>query len=155
MSQRAAWQLERLGFANVYDFVVGKAYWLASGRPTVRSSEIARVGSSITASVTALVDDTVAVVRQSMAGPLSDVVVIDERRIVLGRVRSSDLEAAIGTDLIGEIMRLGPTTIRPDELVGAVTERMADRGVASLLVTQPTGELIGKFVPSGDQASDA
>jgi 3-mercaptopyruvate sulfurtransferase SseA len=38
MSQRAAWQLERLGFAQVYDFVVGKAHWLASGRPTIRSS---------------------------------------------------------------------------------------------------------------------
>ena len=117
MSQRAAWQLERLGFLDVYDFVVGKAYWLASGRPTVRSSEIARVGSSVTPSATAAVDDQVEAIR-AMASP-SDVVVIDERRIVVGRVRASDLEAAIGTDLIGEIMRLGPTTIRPDELLGA------------------------------------
>lgn len=154
MSQRAAWQLERLGFSDVYDFVVGKAYWLASGRPTIRSSEIARVGSSVTPSATAVVDDRVEAIREPMAPP-SDVVVIDERRIVIGRVRASDLEAAIGTDSIGEIMRLGPTTIRPDELESAVTERMVDRGVASLLVTRPTGELIGQFVPSGDQASDA
>lgn len=151
MSQRAAWQLERLGFSDVYDFVVGKAYWLASGRPTVRSSEIARVGSSVTASATALVDDKVEAIREPMASP-SDVVVIDERRIVIGRVRASDLEAAVGTDLIGEIMRLGPTTIRPDELVDAVSKRMANRGVGSLLVTRPTGELLGQFVPSEMEA---
>lgn len=151
MSQRAAWQLERLGFSDVYDFVVGKAYWLASGRPTVRSSEIARVGSSVTASATALVDDKVQAIRESMASP-SDVVVIDERRIVIGRVRASDFEAAVGTDLIGEIMRLGPTTIRPDELVDAVSKRMANRGVGSLLVTRPTGELLGQFVPSEMEA---
>jgi CBS domain-containing protein len=132
----------------VYDFVVGKAYWLASGRPTIRSNEIARVGSSVTPAATALIDDPVAAIRQSMVGSLSDVVVVDERRIVLGRVRSSDLDAAGGTDLMGQIMRLGPTTIRPDELVNAVTERMADRGVGSLLVTRPTGELIGQFTPS-------
>lgn len=151
MSQRAAWQLERLGFSDVYDFVVGKAYWLASGRPTVRSSEIARVGSSVTASATAEVDDQVQAIRESMAAP-SDVVVIDERGIVIGRVRASDLEAAIGTDLIGDIMRLGPTTIRPDELVDAVSERMANKSVRSLLVTRPTGELLGQFVRSEMEA---
>lgn len=154
MSQRAAWQLERLGFANVYDFVVGKAYWLASGRPTIRTSEIARVGSCVTPASAALVDDSVEAVRRSMVGPLVDVVVTDEHRIVLGRVRAADLGAAAGTDSIGEIMRLGPTTIRPDELVGVVTERMADRGVGSLLVTRPTGELIGQFVPSREEAGD-
>lgn len=153
MSQRAAWQLERLGFATVYDFVVGKAYWLASGRPTVRSNGIARVGSSVTPAATALIDDSVAVVRQSMAGSPSDVVVVDERRIVLGRVRSSDLAGADGSDLMGEIMRLGPTTIRPDEPLNSVTKRMAAKGVGSLVVTRPTGELIGQFLPS-DEASD-
>lgn len=150
MSQRAAWQLERLGFTQVYDFVVGEAHWLASGRPTVRSSEVARVGSSVAPAATALIDDSVAAVRRSTAGSLTDVVVVDEGRIVLGRVRASDLEAANGTEQMGEIMRLGPTTIRPDELVNAVTDRMAAKSVRSVLVTRPTGELIGQFVLSED-----
>lgn len=154
MSQRAAWQLERLGFTQVFDFVVGKAHWLASGRPTIRTSEIARVGSRVASAVTASIEDSVATVRQSMTDPLTDVVVVDVRGILLGRVRRSDLDAADGTELMGEIMRLGPTTVRPDELVDAVTERMADRGVRSLLVTRPTGELIGWFIPGGG-ASDA
>lgn len=146
MSQRAAWQLERLGFTDVYDFVLGKAHWLASGRPTIRSEPIARVGSRVRAATTALVDDSVAAVRESTTGPHSDIVVVDPRGIVLGRVRRADIEGAEDADLMGEIMRLGPTTIRPDELVSAVTERMARRGVASLLVTRPTGELLGEFV---------
>jgi len=150
MSQRAAWQLERLGFTQVYDFVVGEAHWLASGRPTVRSSEVARVGSSVAPAATALIDDSVAAVRRSTAGSLTDVVVVDEGRIVLGRVSASDLEAANGTEQMGEIMRLGPTTIRPDELVNAVTDRMAAKSVRSVLVTRPTGELIGQFVLSED-----
>lgn len=154
MSQRAAWQLERLGFTNVYDFVVGKAYWLASGRPTIRAESIARVGSSVTAVVTAFIDDSVTAIRDSATGTLSDVVVVDQSGIVLRRVRRSDLEGAPGADLIGEIMRLGPTTIRPDELVSDVTDRMAKRGVGSLLVTRPTGELIGAFVPSQEDRDE-
>lgn len=102
----------------------------------------------MTAAVTAFVDDSVAAIRNSATGTLSDVVVIDHNRIVLGRVRGSDLEAAPGTDLIGEIMRLGPTTIRPDELVSEVTDQMVKKGVGLLLVTRPTGELVGAFVPS-------
>ena len=147
MSQRAAWQLERLGFAQVHDFVAGKAHWLASGRPTVRSSVIARVGSHITPAVTALADETVASARQAISGSSTDVVVVNALGIVLGRLRKSDLDAADGSDLLADVMRLGPTTVRPDEPLDAVTTRMVDRGVKSLLVTRPTGELIGWFIP--------
>ncbi len=121
MSQRAAWQLEHLGFAAVYDFVVGKAHWMASGRPTVRAEPIARVGSFVTAATTALVDDSAAAVRQTTSGTSSDVVIIDENRIVMGRVRRADLEAAADSDQMAQIQRPGPTTIRPDELASDVT----------------------------------
>src|SRR2546423_15188070 len=33
MSPRAAWRLEALGFEQVYDYVSGKADWLAHGLP--------------------------------------------------------------------------------------------------------------------------
>jgi rhodanese-related sulfurtransferase len=33
MSPRAAWQLEALGFKDVYDFVSGKAEWISRGLP--------------------------------------------------------------------------------------------------------------------------
>lgn len=51
-------------------------------------------------------------------------------------------------------MQLGPTTIRPYELVSEVTKRMATRGVSSLLVTRPTGELIGAFVPTEEDSDE-
>ncbi len=148
MSQRAAWQLERLGFDEVYDFVVGKAHWLASGRPTTRSAAIERVGSAVTAAVTAFVDDTVAVARETAAGSSRDIVVVNHRQIVAGKVRHSELEAANGTDLMGAIMRLGPTTIRPDELAKDVSQRMSNKDVKSILVTRTTGELLGEFAPT-------
>ena len=34
MSPRAAWRLESLGFAEVYDYVAGKLDWMAAGLPT-------------------------------------------------------------------------------------------------------------------------
>lgn len=154
MSQRAAWQLERFGFAEVYDFVVGKAHWMASGRPTVRSEPIARVGSFVTAATTAHVDDTVAAVRKTTCGTSCDVVIIDENRIVMGRVRRAELGAASDSDQMTQIMRPGPTTIRPDELVNDVTSRMARRGVTSILVTRPTGELLGEFAPNAEDRHD-
>lgn len=34
MSPRAVWQLEAMGFSDVYDFVDGKIEWLGHGLPT-------------------------------------------------------------------------------------------------------------------------
>jgi hypothetical protein len=34
MSPRAAWRLEQLGFAHVYDYTAGKVDWLAAGEPS-------------------------------------------------------------------------------------------------------------------------
>ncbi len=39
MSPRAAWRLEHFGFEEVYDYVLGKADWLAAGLPTDGSGE--------------------------------------------------------------------------------------------------------------------
>jgi len=145
MSQRAAWQLERLGFVQVHDFVLGKVHWLASGRPTVRADGPARVGQQLTDPTTGLLDDTVSAVTPRLQGPNDSLVVIDENRIVYGRVRRKDLDAAEGSAVMADIMRLGPTTIRPNEEADAVRERMAGRSVKALLVTKTTGELLGEF----------
>lgn len=56
----------------------------------------------------------------------------------------ADIEHSAET-AVTEVMRLGPTTIRPDELTDAVRARMANRNVRSLLVTTPKGELLGSF----------
>lgn len=43
-------------------------------------------------------------------------------------------------------MKVDPTTIRPHEVADDVRGRMAQRGVSSLIVTKPTGELMGEFM---------
>ncbi len=40
-------------------------------------------------------------------------------------------------------MESGPTTIRPDEPLEAITERMRDQRVGSILVATPDGRLVG------------
>ncbi len=145
MSQRAAWQLERLGFSHVYDFVVGKVHWLGSGRPTVRTDGPTRVGEELTDPVTALLHETVSDITERLGGSNGSVVVIDANAIVYGRVRRKDLDAADGSASMADIMRLGPTTIRPHEEADAARERMAGRSVKALIVTRTTGELLGEF----------
>ncbi len=145
MSQRAAWQLERYGFTNVHDFVNGKSYWLASGRPTVRAQPIDRVLDHMTMNV-ATIDAEAKVARAIEAG-LGDerVVVFGSGNVVLGTLRAEDSPDVDSDASAADVMRPGPTTIRPDELADAVRARMASRNVRSLLVTAPTGELLGTF----------
>jgi len=145
MSQRAAWQLERLGFSEVHDFVFGKVHWLANGRPTVRAGGAVRVGEQLTESATALLSETVSDVAERLKGSDDSAVVIDENAIVYGRVRREDLDTASGAALMADIMGLGPTTIRPHEQSDEVRVRMAARSVKALIVTKTTGELLGEF----------
>ncbi len=145
MSQRAAWQLDRLGFAEVYDFVDGKAYWRASGRPTVGTDETVRVGEQLSSPPTAGLSTAVADVLDKPTESEEDIVVVGSNRVVYGRVRRSALPSADSGAVIGDIMQEGPTTIRPDETADSVRRRMSERGVTSMIVTKPTGQLLGVF----------
>ena len=146
MSQRAAWQLERLGIVDVYDFVYGKSYWIGSGRPTVGTVNLdERVLAHVVTDVSTVGTDTsVADARSAFAASGHGIViVVNENRVVLGTLRPAALESADDHQPVDGVMRVGPTTVRPDESVSAVRERMAKRSVSSLPVSRPTGELIG------------
>lgn len=145
MSQRAACQLERLGFNSVFDFVHGKAYWLASGRRTTRTHPIDRVIDHMDTTAPAIRPDAaVSEALDTIAG-VGRIAVISESDVVVGTVRAERLRDAEATSTVGDIMSVGPTTIRPDEDAAAVRDRMTKRSVSSLLVTTPTGELLGSF----------
>ena len=145
MSQRAACQLERLGFTNVHDFVHGKAYWLASGRPTTRSHPIDRVIDHLNPNVaTVSAQATVADARDALTGA-DRVVVVSGSNVVVGVVRADRLKEVEPGSIVADIMSVGPTTIRPDEDAEAVRARMTQHSVLSLFVTLPTGELLGSF----------
>ena len=138
MSPRAAWRLERLGFGPVYDYVAGKVDWMAAGLPTVRADTSQRraLGAAdpdpATCGPETLVTDLPAEV---------SVVVVNDVGIVLGRVPSRRDRTSTGT--AEEVMRPGPTTVRANELLDPLLDRMRTRGVSEMIVTTPEGRLLG------------
>ncbi len=62
--------------------------------------------------------------------------------VVLGRLRAQTL-GADPQALVEAVMESGPTTVRPDEPLEAITERMRDQRVGSILVTTSDGRLVG------------
>jgi CBS domain-containing protein len=145
MSARAAVRLETLGFTQVYRYTPGKQDWFAAGLP--REGRLASVPRAVDAARTDVptcgLSDRVGEVRERMqAAGWDQCLVINERRVVLGRLRSKGLEAPAETPL-EEIMESGPTTFRPNGALGAVAERMRSRNVSSVVVTTSDGELLG------------
>ncbi|MCH8920594.1 MAG: CBS domain-containing protein [Chloroflexi bacterium] len=67
---------------------------------------------------------------------------VNDDRVVLGRLRGKTLDADPGATL-ESVMESGPTTIRPDEPLEAIVERMRDQRVGSILVTTSDGRLVG------------
>ncbi len=145
MSPRAAARLESLGFAKVYDYEAGKSDWLASPLPTegqaagkpdaaamVRGDDIAcHLGER-------LVD----VAKRVRAAGKNVCIVVDERHIVLGRIRGRTLDGD-PSSLVEDVMQPGPSTIRPDTDLETVLNALRDGNVASTLVTNQEGRLIG------------
>jgi len=145
MSPRAAWRLERLGFEEVYDYVLGKADWLAAGLPTEgsghrnpravdvvdRSVPTCRPGEALKA-VTA---------RASAAG-WDSCIVVNERQIVLGRLRLDRIDEVAET-AVEDVMEPGPATVRADADARQTVERLRDRRIPDIIVTAPDGELVG------------
>ncbi len=145
MSPRAAWRLEALGFEEVYHYTAGKADWLAAGLPVDGpGSGAARVLDVVDRQVpTCLPFEPVAeVARRTRSAGWELCVVVNERKIVQGRLRLDRIDAA-SPDAAETVMEPGPATVRADADLAATTERMQQRGVASLLITTPDGELLG------------
>jgi len=142
MSPRAAWRLETLGF-DAYDYVAGKADWLAFGLPYEGHAILA--GGHITTDVaTCNLADRLGDVREQLeSARFGMLVVLNSEGIVLGRL---DLDALNETDdsvEVAEIMYEGPTTVRPSEELGSLTEQMRRADVDGILVTRSDGTLLG------------
>ncbi len=142
MSPRAAWRLERLGYGPVYDYTAGKVDWMGAGLATVRTdhSERRALDDADRDPPTCAPDDLVNdAVRRA---PGATLVVVNEQRIVLGRLRGSGTHAG-GETRVEHVMEAGPTTVRAHEPVIPLLERMARRQVDEVIVTTPEGELLG------------
>ncbi len=145
MSPRAAARLETLGFTKVYDYVGGKTDWLAAALPTE-----GRLAGKPTAGDVARRDDCAChlgdrlgdvVTRLRVAGK-DACIVVDDHHVVLGRVRGRALEGDPNASM-EDVMRSGPSTIRPDTSLESVVQTLRDGNVTNTLVTDPAGRLIG------------
>jgi CBS domain-containing protein len=145
MSPRAAWRLERLGFTQVYDFVPGKMAWLAMGWPregtaakVPNAGEVARRETP----TCALVDRVGDVREQVLAVGRHVCIFVNDAGIVEGRLRARALEETPEATA-EEAMEIGPTTIRPNEPLQPLVERMHKRGVRTIVVSDLKGRLVG------------
>ena len=145
MHARAAGRLETLGFERVYRYAPGKADWRAAGLPmegTLRPRDRA-IDAMRREVPTCALDASVGDARREADRLYSDFcLVVGDRRLVLGRVRHADLTADPALP-VTSVMENGPTTIRADEDLAALIQRMQARHVATIIVSDPDGQLIG------------
>jgi predicted transcriptional regulator len=144
MSPRAAWRLEVLGFAPVFDYVTGKVDWRAAGLPTLGTDVHGRVLQAIEADVpTCRPNEPIReAVDHAIQHGWDMSIAINHDMIVQGRVRL-DHVGSRPEGTVADHMDPGPATIRADANLIEMRQRMTDRHVSSLIVSTPEGRLLG------------
>ena len=69
-------------------------------------------------------------------------VVVNEHTIVLGRLGPKEL-ASPPDSIVEAVMRPGPATVRADEPLDELLDRMAKHRIKAMIVTTPEGRLLG------------
>lgn len=148
MSPRAAWRLESLGFDDVFDYAAGKADWAAAGLPIEgEAASTPRIGDRARRDVpTCALTEKIGDVRDRIVSAgWSTCMVVNEQRVVLGRLLRSELEQS--SEATAEsAMRPGPSTFRPNVAVAEMVEYMARHRLTSAPVTTSEGVLVGLFL---------
>jgi CBS domain-containing protein len=129
----------------VYDYVAGKADWLAHGLPTEgERAQVPRAKDVLRRDVvTALPDELVGVVAARVAGsPYGFALVVANDGTLLGRLRKAMLDADPAARA-EQVMEAGPSTIRPDRPLAELAERLRRRDLRTAVVTTPDGKLLG------------
>lgn len=145
MSPRAAWRLADLGHTSVFDYVAGKADWLAYGGAWSGSAQL--IQPHVTHDVaTCHPDESLRAVRQRLDADEQDtVIVVNQHHIVLGQLDAATLGEHKPDVRAGQVMTEGPTTVRPSEEVGPLLGRMTKAQLQRIIVTYPDGRLVGAF----------
>lgn len=141
MSPRAACRLEQLGYTT-YDYVAGKADWLAAGLPTIRQpgGDTRALDVADRTPATCRHDDTLGVVA-ARTGP-NPVVVLSNSGIVLGVLTDAELRGD-QAEIVEKVMRPGPATVRANEPLQPLLQRMREHNVDAIIITTPEGLLLG------------
>ena len=145
MSPRAAWRLEAAGFGPVYDYMAGKADWLAADLPFEGTAQLA--GMFTRRGVATAAEGTPAAEALGLldAQGFGPVLVVNEAGVVMGAAYRDKLAAAAREAAVGTVMRFGVSTVRPSEDAVALAHRMGQRQVTRVVVTRSDGTLIGLF----------
>jgi CBS domain-containing protein len=128
--------------------VGGKADWLANGlRREGRTTSVPYAGDLMDPDPPACsLGDTVSDVRAALAGSrYGFCLVLNDRRIVLGRVRRSAIAGAEANVAVDGVMEPGPSTVRFDTPARDLVERLEEKELRTAIVTTPSGCLVGVF----------
>jgi CBS-domain-containing membrane protein len=145
MSPRAACRLEALGFTELYDYVAGKADWLARALPTQGNQPRPRRAADLLRDDVATADlhERIAdVLPRVHASPYGFALVTGRGGVLLGRLRRVALESDPAATA-EQVMEAGPSTIRPDTEAAALARRLRERELTTAVVTDPDGVLLG------------
>jgi CBS domain-containing protein len=145
MSPRAAWRLEEAGFGPVYDYMAGKADWLAADLPFEGTARL--VGMFTRRGVATVAEGTPVAEAQGLleAQGFGPVLVVNGAGVVMGAAYRDKLAAASREAAVGTVMRFGVSTVRPSEDAAALAHRMGHRKVTRVVVTRSDGTLVGLF----------
>jgi CBS domain-containing protein len=134
-----------MGFPRVNDYVAGKKDWGSFGLPHEGTNVPDPLSGDVAhreVPICGLADRLADVQKQVRAAGWDACVVVNEQRVVLGRLGRK----ALGSDAdasVEEAMTPGPSTVRPSIGVDDLLERMRERNLTSSLVTTPDGRLVG------------
>jgi CBS domain-containing protein len=145
MSPRAAWRLEATGFGPVYDYVAGKADWLAADLPFDGTAQLAGMFTRRGVATTGEQTPVAEALRLLKAQGFGPVLVLNQAGVVMGAAYRDPLAAAPGEAGVGTVMRFGVSTVRPSEDAAALAHRMGHAQVTRVAVTRADGTLIGLF----------
>jgi CBS domain len=150
MASRAAARLETLGFREVLEYEAGKSDWLAAGLPTEgENSRCPRAGEASRKDVAVCgLKDRLGDVRDRAAkSGLEFAVVVDAEQVVLGLLRSKQLE--MDPDLaVDRAMRSGPSTFRPYVSMKEMADYMVEHSLENVPITTSDGKLVGVLLKS-------
>ena len=130
----------------MYDFAVGRAAWAAAALPL--EGALAGLPTAADAArrdvFTCALGESITGMTEIMASKgQDDCIVLNDQGIVMGRTRRRAIENSSGNAVVEDVMEVGPTTVRPDEPLEALVDRMRRRGVRSIVVATLEGRLLG------------
>ncbi len=145
MSPRAAWRLEAAGFGPVYDYVAGKADWLAADLPFEGTAVLAGMFTRRGVATVGEHSPVAEALRLLDAQGFGPVLALNQAGVVMGAGYRDALTSASGEAEAGSVMRFGMSTVRPSEDAAALVHRMGHAEVTRVVVTRSDGTVVGLF----------